>query len=309
MDFNQLLETLIVLFAVLILGYIAGKCKIIDERGQKTISKYIAKIASPLLILSSVSSDNLTGDKSRILVVLLVGIGLYVIMPLVAKLLVLPFRVQSYDQAIYEMMYIFSNAAFLAFPVLRTMYGAEAVFYAAIINISFNLCIYSYGVYILMKSNGDGQAKIPLKNIVNPGVTSAVFAMVIYLCDIPLPGLVVEFCSMVGETTIPLSMLVIGVSLAFVDFKELFTEPKIYLFSLIRLVVLPIITFYILRLFIHDPLLIAVVTVIQAMPSGTLNSVLSTEYGGNSQLAAKGVFFSTLCCIITIPFIVWLLLV
>lgn len=308
MDFNQLLGTLLILFAVLVLGYIAGKCGIVDEKGNKTISRYIAKIASPLLILSSVSSDSLSGDKSKILVVFLVGIGLYIIMPLAARLLTLPLHAEPRDRVIYEMMYIFSNAAFLAFPVLRAMYGAEAVFYAAVINISFNLCIYSYGVYRLMKSDGDGQAAMPLKKIINPGVIAAVLAMAIYLLDFSLPSVAVRFCTMVGETTIPLSMLVIGVSLSFVQLKELFTEPKLYLFCVIRLLLLPVLTYFILESFISDRLLIAVVTVIQAMPAGTLNSVLSTEYGGNSRLGAKGIFLSTLCCMITIPMIVWLLL-
>ena len=160
-----------------------------------------------------------------------------------------------------------------------------------------------------MKSDGNGGGSVPLRRMVNPGVLAAALAMLIYLCGIPVPRLAVEFFSMIGETTIPLSMLVIGVALSFLDLRELFTEPRIYLFAAVRLLVLPIVTCLVLRLFIRDNLLIAVVALIQAMPSGTLNQVLSTEYGGNSRLAAKGVFFSTLCCIVTIPFVAWLLLI
>lgn len=309
MNFSQLMETLLVLFAILFLGYVAGKCKIIDQRGQKTISAYIAKIASPLLIFSSVTSENLSGDKSQIIVVFFVGVGLYIIMPMVSRLLSVVFHVEARDRVIYEMMLVFSNAAFLAFPVLRAMYGDQAVFYAAIINISFNICIYSYGVYRFMKAGDIGQSQISIRRIINPGVIAATLAMIIYFFDIPIPNIVATFSSMVGETTISLSMFVIGVALSFVRIGEIFSESKIYLFCLLRLIILPIVSFYIMKLITDDLLLIGVVTVIQTMPAATLTNVFSTQYGGNSQLAAKGVFVSTLCSIITIPLIAGLLLI
>ncbi|MGN0242555.1 MAG: AEC family transporter [Lachnospiraceae bacterium] len=303
MNFTNVLSTMLELFAVLILGYALGKRGVIDSDGNKMLSRLIVLVTSPLLIISSVSGEELSADTSMVWKALVIGFLFYAAAPLLGWIFVKMMHVAPEDGAVYQLMYVFSNAAFLGFPVLRVVLGEEAIFYAAIINIWFNVMLYSYGVVVLARSTGKENTRVEWKRMINPGIISALLALLLHVFHISLPSTVQDFCSMVGEITIPLSMLVIGVSLSFENVVEMFRNKKMYFYCVVRLLILPAITWIVLGLFIQDSYLQTIFTVIAAMPAATLTVVLSNEYGGNTTLAANGVFLSTLFSIITIPLI------
>ncbi|RDY29336.1 AEC family transporter [Romboutsia weinsteinii] len=303
MDIIVVLNTMLVLFGILMLGYIVNKLGILDEATNKKISELIVKVTSPALVIASVCGDSVMGSKKDVIFILILGILLYCVLPIFARIVVKCFKVEEENFGIYQMLLIFANTGFIGFPILKSIYGDGAVFYASILNIPFNVLIFSYGVYLLTKGSEE-KAKFDIKKLVNPGIVSAVLALIIYLLDIKVPATIADILGTVGDSTIPLSMMVIGSSLALVPLKEVFKISKIYPLALVKLIVMPIIIYVLLSLFLDNQFIIGIISVTVGLPSGSMTVMLSNQYNRNTQSASIGVFITTLFSIVTIPLII-----
>ena len=88
----------------------------------------------------------------------------------------------------------------------------------------------------------------------------------------------------------------------------LFRDRDAFSSALLRLLILPLLTWGILKLLpIRNPLVVGVTLIIMSMPSPAVSSLLAETYEGNTQFAAETVFLSSLLCLITIPMISLLL--
>jgi len=242
-------------------------------------------------------------------------------------------------------MTIFSNVGFMGIPVIRSIFGNGAMIYVAFYILAYNIMLYTCGMYLAKKAgednrnrplsyleavaaNGekggmktaDGQQEKSTESIskekrnmgffrqmINPGVIAALLAVLIFATGITLPEPVCTFCDYMGNTTIPLSMLLIGVSMAQANFKEVFGDIRIYVFVLLRMVVLPIAMIFALRgvvtAYAIDPVVFGVFIIELGMPVGSIIALMTRENGGDVAYCTKGVVLSTLASIITIPLI------
>ena len=105
-----------------------------------------------------------------------------------------------------------------------------------------------------------------------------------------------------------MSMIIIGTSLGAVSIKDAVTDWRIYVISLIRLIVCPIVVYYLLSLFMSNPTIVGIITIEAATPAAMVLTVLCLQYDRDDSLASKGIFISTVLSMVTIPFIIWLLL-
>jgi predicted permease len=103
-------------------------------------------------------------------------------------------------------------------------------------------------------------------------------------------------------------MLIIGSTLASIPFKKVFTQWRLYPVTVIKLLIVPVVTWLVLRLFIHDALMLGILVVLSGMPTATSATMISMEYGGNERLASTGVFITTLFSLASIPALVFVLL-
>ena len=114
-------------------------------------------------------------------------------------------------------MVVFSNIGFMGFPLLTAMYGSEAVLYAAIFTLPYNLLIYTYGISMLETDTREekGETKrIPWKKIFNIGVIACIIAVILYFVRPTVPVFLEDAIDRLGSLTAPLSMLVIGDAMA-----------------------------------------------------------------------------------------------
>lgn len=308
MEVYEILKTMVVLFSIILLGYFVNKIKILDKTTNMKLSQLVLKVTTPALILSSVASggESLV-DKGEIISIFFIGIGMYLFLILFAWGVVKLLKYNDENSVIYQMMIIFPNYGFIGYPILGSLYGNSVIFPYSILHIPFNLLLFSYGVYLIKK--GDGGNKFKFKDVLNPGVIASLIAMFIFLLDIKLPDLFVQTCSLVGDSTIPLSMLLIGSSLALIPIKSIFNESKIYVITCIKLIIFPIIIFYIAKIFLNDELIISFIILSVALPTASSVGMLTTQYGLSEKIGSVGVFITTILSIITLPFIIALLLV
>lgn len=306
MDIMVVVDTMVELFLLLILGYGLAKKGMIDPKTNGKLSALVVHVSLPALILASVFENMDKGSLSEVLEFFLAGLGFYVVMIVLSRILIWLSRIPKEQRGTYQFMLIFSNCAFMGYPIMEALYGTKAIFLSSIFNLPFNLLAFSYGI-ILISGKGEQTARFNPKKLLSPGIIASLLALVIFAVRIRVPQVVEQTLDIVGTLTTPLSMLVLGASLAEVPLKEVFQERRIYWMSFLRLIVLPVITYFLIKLVTSDPLLIGVATMSAAMPVASLAVMLSNQYEGNTRLTSVGVFISTALSVVTIPVIGWLL--
>jgi hypothetical protein len=101
-------------------------------------------------------------------------------------------------------------------------------------------------------------------------------------------------------------MLAIGSSLALIPVKDLFREPRIYVLSAIKLLIMPSICYLLLSMVLKDQFLVNMITINVGLPAGTMTVMISNQYNGNTRMASIGVFITTLASVATVPLIAYL---
>ena len=138
-------------------------------------------------------------------------------------------------------------------------------------------------------------------------VVTSVLALVLYLLNVPFHPMLVEALSLLDRITSPASMLVIGCVLAAYPLKTIFGGWHVYLFCVVRLIVIPVIVWAVLRLFVTDALILGVMVVISAMPAATNTVLVCSKYNGDESTAASGLFVSTALSLVTLPILLRIL--
>ncbi len=319
MDIQVILMQMVQLFLVIGLGYFLFKVKILDVELNKRLTTLLLAVTTPALIISSVLSTTEYLPFTDILFVFLVGILVYIVLPILGWILVKIMRIPLPQQGLYIFMTVFSNIGFMGFPVMKAIFGNDAViekfdkdvfdavFYTALFNMLFNLLVFSVGTGIMGYGTGRKMNFNP-KDLLSPGVIASLVALVIYMAKIQFPNVISSTITMIGDITTPIAMLIIGSTLANIPLKEVFSELRIYPYTFIKQVIIPALAYPVLRLFIQDPLILGVTLIMISMPVANSAVLFATEYDGDVSLAAKAVFMTTLLSIVTIPLIVSLFL-
>ena len=297
MDMSQIIMQMIVLFLMMGTGYFCGLKGYMDEAFSKKLSALVLDITTPAMILASVSGGAADYPKSAAFSVLGSGLVTYVVIIPLAWLIAKLVRAPKESAKLYMFMVIFSNTGYMGYPVLRAIYGEGAIFLASIFNMLFSIMAYSLGVALM----SGGKGKFSLKVLINPSLVCSVIALVIFLLDIPVPAVLGQTFDSIGSVTSPCAMMLIGSSLSLIPVRQIFTELRLYPFSLIKQIALPLIMRLVLGLFLKDPLILGVMTVLSAMPAASLCVMFANQYGNDPKLASQGVFITTMCSFVTIP--------
>lgn len=302
MDIMVVFQTMLKLFLLLILGFVLFKCHIFDEYTNKKISALIVNVASPMLIISSIAGVE-GSNKSIVFLMIGAGILMYIGFIILGKIINRIFPFPKKDWPVYECMVVFANTGFMGYPVLLDVFGQEAVFYASLIHMAFNFFVYTYAIMCLTKGD-DSEFKLNFKQLLTPGIILIFVGIFIYLFDIQLPSVLMDTINSVGSLTAPLSMMMIGSSLAVYPIKDSFTDWRSYVFAFVRLMVVPFVTMLICRLIHIDPYYANITIITNAMPVGSMVLMLATQYNANVKIVTRNIVVSTLLSVITIPIVV-----
>lgn len=308
MDIQVVINQMVQLFMVIGLGYFLMKINIMEETFNRKLNSLILNVTTPALILSSVMTGETAQNMRDVLFVFLVAVVIYVLLPVIGIVVTKLLRVPRPQSGLYIFMTVFSNIGFMGFPVMKAIFGTGAIFYTAIFNMMFNIFVYTLGIYLINQGSG-AKASFDLKSLKTPGVISCLIALLIYFLHIPMPTIIAETCDMVGSVTTPIAMLLIGATLANINVKEIFTEVRLYPYTIIKQIIIPVIAYPILSRCIQDPYILGITLIMLAMPVANSAVLFSSEYGGDVELAAKSVFITTLMSVVTIPAIVSIFLI
>lgn len=296
----QVLQQMLIIVIIMVVGAWARKKNILTPDNQGQITQLVLQVAYPAIILSGVTGDGPHMEGGALLYAFGVVVVMLALLMLAAFLIPRILHYGKAEKGIVNVMVVFTNIGFMGVPMVDAIYGKEALIYMTVLLIPFNLLFFSY---VIETIKGGGGAKEPFrwKNLVNPGMISCVLAIVIYLSGIKLPYILTSSIRMVGSMTGPLAMMLLGSFLLDTDWKSLINQ-KIIAFTILKMLVLPIVVTLILKQFVDNTYLLAVLMAALATPSGNVIPLLANLYNKEGYpVSVQGVAVTTAAAVITMP--------
>ncbi len=302
---SNVINQVLILFLTMFVGIYAKKKNYINKEINDGLSKILLNITLPLLIISSFNtnfSKNMMINAEKIIIY---GVIIHIVLIIFSKIVY--FKLPQGKKGIAKFVTLFANSGFMGYPVLKGIYGSPGVFYCSILGIVINLFMFSYGIMVLKEEGGNTFRELK-KIIFNPAIIATVIGILIFITGIKIPNVIGLTINSVGSMTSPLSMIIVGVMLGETNLKTAFSGKIVYILTFIRLILVPIIIFFVLKLLGAPNLIIEIIVLLEALPVASNTAVLSFQYGGDNTLAVKSIFVSTVFSIVTIPLITKLLL-
>ena len=302
------LRQCIIMLVLMAVGFTAFKVNILDKNSSARLSNFLMTIVTPCLIIESLQQEYTRETLGGYFLALGISISAHIIGIAIA-LLVIRNRKKSSDVNIARFAAIYSNAGFIALPVVSAIFGEAGLFYASAYLVVYNFMSWTQGVALF----SGGWREISLKKVfLNPGVIGVAIGMLLFFMQIKLPTFALDTLHYITSLNTPLAMIATGTFLAQVSLKETISDKLTYLVALLRLICIPIVILGLCRLLglfelmPNARFIIGTVMVAAAAPSAVATSLLPVKYGLDGRYGSRIVVFTTLLSMATLPFIMLL---
>ncbi|MBR6697899.1 MAG: AEC family transporter [Lachnospiraceae bacterium] len=301
-----------VLFILIGAGFVGAKTGAIKQEGKKAFSDLLIYLVVPAMIIDSYMSKfdskvfgNLMWAFLISAVLLLSGLGISFLLTAKQK---------GKDVAIMRFSCIFPNAAYMGFPLIRALFGAEGLLYASAFVTMFNILLWTVGYAIV---SGEIKLKSVIKNVLaTPVLVSVAIGLVLYLTQLPVPQLVRQPINLLGSMNTALSMVITGMIIAGSSMKRLLANKKILFVIAVRMLVVPVVCFAIyyvtsrfgiLEAIGLSTMVMQVLLIQESCPTAAMTSVFAVQFGHDEDLAAGAVVITTFLSILTLPILALLM--
>jgi len=292
-----ILEQLLILYIFILAGWIVGKLKKDKASHSEILSVLLVNLFLPSKVFRSFATNFTVSYLKERYPLLLVSLAL-----LAALLIFAPFAARlitkhPYERKIFRYSFAITNYAYLGYPLIEGVFGEKMLADFLFFVIPFIIYTYSFG-YALLTGG-----KAPLKRLLNPMTVSIALGMVVGLTGMSLPPVLSKALSTASACVGPVSMLLTGLTLAGFAGKDLFSDPKAYIFSALRLIVIPGAVFLVCKLCGLSDLL-PMMLIVTCMPCGLNTIVFPKLIGEDCRLSARLTLISHIISLPTLLF--WL---
>lgn len=339
------ISQMIMIFLLIAIGFGLSRSSHLTSESSRDLSWIVLNITNPITILVAAIEDEQKVSAMELAVAFALFIGIYIFLGIVAYLLPIVMRVERDDRYSYRYLSVFSNVGFIGIPFCSAVLGVHSLIYVSICSLVFNLIAYTVGMSAMEKvgmrqngavkrggvdsrenltggdtgmggdstsgesrCSGEGGARktmAGLKKVVNSGTVFSILTIVVYIMNIKFPSVIMNTLSYIGRSTTFLSMIVLGVSVASLSVKEIFGKPALYVFTLLRQIVVPIALIFVLKPFVDNTLLLQTAIIMVAMPCANLPLMMAKQYRAKEDTISSGIMLTTFCAILTIPIVTW----
>lgn len=325
MSITVVVEQMMIIMILILTGLFLYRKGMLSENTSSQISGLIVNVTNPALLICSAFDDNAKVSLRELGIGLCVFLFAYTVLILSAYLVPWILKIPNNARYSYRMLTIFANVGFIGIPLASAVLGTKSLIYVSLSNLIYNILLYTYGLSLLRKAAAKqhpaGQRSVEQNStaaasntlfedsnhtfckLINAGTVSAVLTICLYLSDLKVPTILSSSLTYAGRTTTFLSMLVLGVSVAKMTPKDIFSKPKLYVFILIRQILLPIGFILLLRHFIKEPLILNTCALMLAVPAGNMPLMLSKQLQVEESTISRGIILTTVLSLITIPIV------
>jgi len=287
-----MLNEIIILIAIIVLGYIARAVSLISKELEKELSNFVYYIAMPCLIFVSLANTIITEQHLEFL--FLNSLTLSVAFTLVYLLYELK-TLKGKFAATLMLCLVFGNVIFMGFPVAQAAFGQEAISDVAVIAFVYNLFIFTLGLYLFsLMTHKDNNTFAFQKLATNTVLYACMIGASISVLNIDLPAIVIEPLSLIGQTTIPLALFAMG---AFLYEKKAGSRPEVVILFVAKMVCLPLILLCVALLVGADKYVFRLSFLEASMPIAVTSFVIAREFSLDAELVAEATVATTIASI------------
>lgn len=306
-------KQMIVIFVMILIGVYLYKKKHLSNVSSKDLSWLIVNVTNPITLLCSALSEEEKVSVGELGIAFLSFAVMYAILIPLAYLIPMLLNVDRDRRYAYRMLAIFGNVGFIGIPFASAVLGPKSLIFVSICCLVFNIIIYTYGAASLkavakeQHPDEDREDVFSAKDIINSGTVMAVITIVVYLLDIKMPDMIDSTLNYIADCTTFLSMIVLGVSVAQMVPKEVFTRWRLYVFVILRQILVPVLFIFVMKMFITNELILKTIAVMAAMPAANMPLMMAKQYGVKEDMISAGIILTTLTSIFTIPAVMYFL--
>lgn len=305
MDIAILLaDKIIQLSLMVLLGYLSVKTKLLTSEQSYPISIIGLYIISPAMLITAFQVDYTTEILNGLYLAFMMAFVLSGILVFLGWVLKQLFKLDNIEQATS----IYSNSGNLIIPIVASVFGNEWVIYSIAFIVVQNLLFWSHLRLLIC-----GKGSVPFKKMLfNINIIAIVVGITLFLLHFKLPTTIAATLSTLGHMLGPLSMLVAGMLIASIPFKEIITDKRIYLVAFLRLILIPLILLGVIKLcgfsgWVENGATIAMISFLATTsPSAATATQMAVAYGQNAKKASAIYGVTTVLCVVTMPLIIWL---
>ena len=301
----DVINQVLVLFLLMMAGFVCAKIKIAGPEMARYFSSFIINITLPALLFASFQRPFSRELLQEAGLAFCLSLLVYGFSFLIAFAYPRVLGIKGPERGVHRYALIISNCGFIGYPMVEAILGPAFIFHAVIYNIPYSFLAFSICAWLICKE-GKHSLGLNWKTFLNPNVIATFLGLLCFLLSVQLPDPLYRGFKMTGDMTSPLSMMVIGMTLAQANLRQVFGRWQVYVTVAMRLLVLPVLAGFILYILgIRGPLFIMCV-LITAMPAGSSTSILASLYDTAPEEAGSLVFMSTMLCMVTVPLVVFL---
>ncbi|MCR5214722.1 MAG: AEC family transporter [Eubacterium sp.] len=290
------LQQMGVIIILVVIGILLYKKQVVDNRVSQRISVIVMDICNPALILASILSGNVSASHRDLFIAMVLGAVFYLGLVLLGLVLPYVLRVEKDKRRFYNLMTVYTNVGFIGIPVARAILPENAILYVIVCNVMYSLLFYTHGIIVL----SNGKEKMNLKKVLSPGTIMAILSLVVCWFKFTPPPIISNSITYIGNATVFLSMMLLGVSIARSDVSQGFKDIRIWAYIMIRLIVLPLLMFFVLRAFGFNDLTVLGFSLMAMMPVGNLPLIQSEKMGEDTSLLSSAITVTTIVSMVTI---------
>lgn len=267
----------------------------LTKAGSKDLGNVLIYVIMPCVVLNAYMTEFSRERLTGLLWAFGLSVAALLLAMLVSHVIFKKHPIENFGTA-------FSNAGFMGIPLVSAVLGTEAVFYTSAFVALLNILQWTYGVFVITRDRKQISVN---KILTNPVLISLAAGIVLFLLPIELPGVLTGTVSSIAAMNAPVAMISLGTYLAQTRLKELFTDKTAYLSTLVRLLVIPLLTLALLWLVPAEYMNLKLAVLIVAItPVGSNVAIFAQIHNQNYTQAVKSVCLSTLCSIVTMPLLV-----
>lgn len=298
---SRMIDTQLLLFLYMLCGVVVSRLNIIREDNRQPLVRLLMDVAMPMMVLNAFNKPTTMDEIKSSLWVMAIALAGCAVTGVLGHWL---WRNQPENKR-KVLMYasMFSNAGNAGLPIISLVFGPLGVFYASMYLIPPRILQWTVGLGFFVKPEKGGWVKNVL---LNPMVVMIYIGATLMLTGWQIPGVFGKAIENLGSMTGPLSMILIGATLAHMDLRMLM-DGSVLLVSFLRLIAFPVLFIALLKLIGTDAMTMNISVILLAMPVASNTAAMAERYGGDYTFASACVSVSTLLSVLTVPFITWLI--
>ena len=291
------------IFAMTAIGFTASKTGVLPAESKKYLSNLLLFITSPCMIIGSMTSQTLDAHTFELMIQIVAGSFIFFLAAMAVSFLIVKLmRCDREDAGVLMVIITAVNTGFMGFPVTKAIFGNTYFFLMVIQNIVLNIYIYSMMVY---QMNYGFRKKEGIKGMLMPMLNMCTYALIIglvlMLLKVQLPDILDDFINTIGDATIPVSMIVVGVQLSESSIGKMLTNKRLITASLCNVILIPALTFLAVNWLPLAPESKLILRFAAAFPCAVVSTAIALKENRNAALMAEGVAMTTLLSMGTLP--------